>query len=566
MFKTLDMCWFLRIQKNAHTLFFMRKKFLEAAQAFTDALDMINTYVSLTSGVEPPSLSRQVVTLLNNRSAMYEKANVLELGLEDCVNILEREATHSKARARKLRILEGLKRYNEALIEVCAIQLLFMQANRPNLMMGLPVPPPPISQSKMAEILQEIVPREMELFVTALEQKRKGSKHQNLGRPLPGSYTILQLLRSYTSYNAWMAQAAQDGSIDKLSGELGALTQDSTLDDIARRAIILLKRGRRHVYERSYENASQDFENAYQSILNNKDAQDAMQSSTIEENAYARLLEWTGMVRHWHYALDDALECYRACAALEPTNALVLVKQAGVQLDNGKHDEALELFDAALRIDPNTVDALLHRSNLRMLQAKPEEAKKDLEKCLEIRPNYVMARLRLAAILAASDATAANRQLDFCEQADPDNSEVQSYRGEVYFTQGEMEQAHEHFEKAMKLEKTNPTPYVNAAMALLHTPMKENGQVPDTGKIIKLLEQAIEVDPQFTAAYIHLGQLKLGTATSLTSAREVVPLYDQGLENCRSPEEVKELCSNRVLALAQIEAASQLKMETFNSL
>jgi hypothetical protein len=44
----------------------------------------------------------------------------------------------------------------------------------------------------------------------------------------------------------------------------------------------------------------------------------------------------------------------------------------------------------------------------------------------------------------------------------------------------------------------------------------------------------------------------------------VIALYDQGLSNCRSPEEVKELCSMRALAVAQVEAAQMLKMEVFN--
>lgn len=551
---------------------------MEAAEAFTEAIDLIQKQQQLpgkhsgsgtTDGKElsttSSSLVRQAITLMNNRSAMYEKANIIELAIEDCGTILELDMNHPKARMRKLRLLENIKRYNDALIEVCAIQLLYMQSNRVNLRMGLPVPPPPISQSKMEELLNEIVPIEMNKFVTELENKRKGTSNQNLGRPLPSSYTILQLLRSYTGYNAWMAQAAKDGSVDKITSDMPTSADDD--EGIALRATLLLKRGRRYVYDRNYEKASQDFEEAYKLVHDKALVQDRMQFSTSsEEGAYARLLEWTGMVRHWHYDLDAAIQCYEECSNLEPLNAIILVKQAGVQLDAGKHDEALQLFDTALGIDLSTVDALLHRSNLRMMQSKPEEAKRDLEQSLLIRPNYVMARLRLAAILATTDPDAAKRQLDIAEQADPNSSEVQSYRGEVYFTQGEMELAREQFEKAMKLETTNPTPYVNAAMALLNTPVTGPGQVPDTKEVIRLLEKAVEIDPQFTAAYIHLGQLKLGTAMNLVAARDVVQLYDKGLENCRSPEEIKELCGMRALAIAQIEAATQLKMETFNTM
>ena len=529
-------------------------QFLEAAEAFTEALDFIESHAAHvdSTNATKSSLLRQQITLLNNRSAMYEKGNMLELALEDCNRILELEMTHTKARTRKLRILESLQRYPEALQEVCATQLLFMQANRTNLRMGLPVPPPPVPQQKMEDLLNQILPVETEKYVTKLNAGDRKNKKQ-----LPGYYTILQLLKSYTGYNAWMAQAAKDGSVNALTDELQQADAGMSPAD---RAVVLLKRGRRHVYDRQYEEATSDFEQAYSLV----DVSDDPVTAMGDDN-YARLLEWTGMVRHWHYDLESALQCLQRCAELEPDNLLILVKQAGVQLDAGRQDESLALFERALEIDPQSVDALLHRSNLRIMQGKPELAKTDLETCIKLRPNHVMARLRLASILLPMEnIDGAKRQLRVAEETEPNSSDVHSYRGELYFALGEMDDARRAFEKAIELEPSNPTPYVNAAMAILNSPPATAGQMPDTAKVIALLERAIEVDAQFTAAYIHLGQLKLGTATDLDSARKVIDLYDRGLENCRSPEEIKELCSMRVLAVAQVDAATVLKMETFN--
>ena len=45
-------------------------QFLEAAQTFTEALDLIGEY---DDSIGTSSLSRQLITLMNNRSAMYEK-------------------------------------------------------------------------------------------------------------------------------------------------------------------------------------------------------------------------------------------------------------------------------------------------------------------------------------------------------------------------------------------------------------------------------------------------------------------------------------------------------------
>ena len=481
---------------------------------------------------------------------MYEKGNLPELAIEDCLTILDKDMSHTKARSRKLRVLEATKRWEEALVEVCALQLLFMKANRTNIQMNLPMGPPPVAPSKMEELLGHVLPDQLGRYTKRLKEGKK--------RDLPSDYTILQLLRSYSGFNSWMAAAAKDGSVEKLTKALPEAEAKDVASKAAR-ATTLMKRGRRYVYDRSYEVSTKDFEDAYALVESDEEVQDAM-----EGDSYARLLEWTGMVRHWHYELQSSLACYQKCADLEPTNADLLVKQAGVQMDSGKHEEAMKLFDMALGIDETAVDALLHRSNLQMLQGKHAEAKQDLERCLELKPNHIMARLRLASILAATDDPAgARKQLDLAEQEDPNSSEVQSHRGELFFTQGQMEDARKQFERAIELEPGNPTPYVNAAMALLNT-QTAPGQVPDAASIMALLEKAISVDPQFTAAYMQLGQLALGTATDLSAAREVITLYDKGLENCRSEEEIKELLSMRVLAVAQVDAASMLKMEQFN--
>lgn len=233
-------------------------------------------------------------------------------------------------------------------------------------------------------------------------------------------------------------------------------------------------------------------------------------------------------------------------------------------MDGGKHDEALKLFDDALKIDPGAADALLHRANLRMLQQKIEEAKSDLQNCLELRPDNVLARLRLASIFTATnDVNSAKKHLDMAEKIDPDSSEICSYRGEILFTDGNYSEAQEHFERAIQLSPDNPTPYVNAALTVLNK-APPSGQIPDTDKAIDLLEKAIEVDPQFHAAYVQLGQLKLGTAQTLIAAKDVVALYDKGIKYCRTADELKDLVSMRILTVAQVEAATQLKMETFN--
>ena len=162
----------------------------------------------------------------------------------------------------------------------------------------------------------------------------------------------------------------------------------------------------------------------------------------------------------------------------------------------GKLDEAIALFDTALGIDPLAADALLHCANLPMLQQKPAEAKSDLERCAELRPNSIFARLCLATIsIALKCVNGAKMSLERAEKVCPQSSEVHSYRGELEFAQGQMEEVRAAFDRAITCDGGNPTPYVNAALAVM------NIDIPEA---IRLLEKAIEVDPQFQTAYVHL--------------------------------------------------------------
>mmetsp|Transcript_52233 Transcript_52233/g.59185 ORF Transcript_52233/g.59185 Transcript_52233/m.59185 type:complete len:646 (-) Transcript_52233:29-1966(-) len=540
---------------------FKNKKYLEAATTFTEALDYIETHTDHDSNTsEASSLNKQIVTLINNRSAMYEKGDLPELAVEDCNKILEvYDVTHSKARQRKLRILENkFQDYYQALVECCALQLQYMQQHRDQLRMGLPPSsPPPVQQEKLEELVQKLVPEQVDIYYKKIQQSQKDTPR------LPSDYTLSQLLKSYTGYNAWMAIAACDGTVPTLKMQMEKLEIGSGDDPVAIADIasLLMKLGRRHVFDGDYALAREVILKGFEMVKNDEKVQ-----SVMKGDDYARLLEWAGMVKHWAYELDAAIDCYRKCAELEPINAEVMVKQAGVAMDASKHEEALELFDRALTVQPDAVDALLHRANLRMLQADLNAAKADLERCIELRPDCVMARLRLAAVLTSTnDPDGAKKQLEAAARVDPDSSDVLSYQGELYFTQNEFGKAKEQFEKAMNLEPKNPTPYVNTALAVLNTPPEPGKQLEMANEACSLLEKAIEVDPQFQTAYVQLGQLKLGMATDLDTARQVVDLYDNGLSTCRTKEEMKDLMGMKLLTQAQVDGATAMKMESFST-
>jgi import receptor subunit TOM70 len=350
-----------------------------------------------------------------------------------------------------------------------------------------------------------------------------------------------------------MSQAAKDGNALTLSKKIEEVTSK------ADKAVLLYKRGVRYAYDGDFKKTTADIDAAY-NIIENDDSIKSLMGS----DDYIKILEWVGMCRHLRYDLKGADKCYRECTTLNPTNVELLVKRAGVKMDDGDKEQSLKLFEEALALDPSATDALLHRANLYMLQQNTTKAKEDLEECLKLQPNNLIARLRLATVyMTLQDLSNAKKHLDLAEQLDENSSEVHSYRGEMHFAMGEVKEAKMEFDKAIKADPFNPTPYVNAALAVMNT-VPLPGTPPDVKGAISLFEKAIEVDPQFHAAYVQLGQLKLSAAHNLTEARSVISLYDEGINMCRTKEELKDICSMRILTVAQVDAASSLGMETLN--
>lgn len=367
-----------------------------------------------------------------------------------------------------------------------------------------------------------------------------------------------------------MAAAAKGGSAAELAEKA-----DAAADGSPEKARALYRSGRRRAFDREFDAAVADFEAAHE-VLDTLDAESDF-DETKEENADAvtvpRLLEWVAMGRHLRYDLSGATKLYQRCSELDPTNAELLVKRAGVKMDGSDHEAAHKLFAKALELDPFCVDALLHRANLHVIQSAPAKAKEDLNTVVALKPNHLLAHLRLATVhMSEADGGGggpalerANACLEKAESiADGSSSEVHSYRGEMHFSRGEMTEALAEFEKAADLDPRNPTPHVNAALAVMNT-LGPGGGPPDVPGAVRMLERALAIDPQFHAAYVHLGQLRLTQATNLDEARGVVELYDRGLRFCgRTPDEIRDILSMRVLTVAQIDAATALGMETLN--
>ena len=204
-----------------------------------------------------------------------------------------------------------------------------MHDNRDKIRLGLPPSgSPPVPQSKIEELVLHILPAEIE----TVQQRQQ---HQNIkDRVLPSTYTITQLLKSFSGYNAWMGEGAKFGGVEvftsKLVNELPSRDDEdgAYVETAAEQAKLLYGRGRRYAFEKQFEKAVKDFDASYDLTQDNvggeqrNDHEEVKKAicDAVGKDIYARILEWQGMCRHLRYDLEGALKCYEECSELEPEN------------------------------------------------------------------------------------------------------------------------------------------------------------------------------------------------------------------------------------------------------
>ena len=92
-------------------------KFSKAAEKYSEAIQILSNNPSLGS-------NKDMLTLYNNRSAMFEKSEAFPQALEDILIVLSLDPLHIKARIRRSRIYEAQVRYYSIYCEESIFQYL----------------------------------------------------------------------------------------------------------------------------------------------------------------------------------------------------------------------------------------------------------------------------------------------------------------------------------------------------------------------------------------------------------------------------------------------------------
>lgn len=120
----------------------------KAAAKYTEALDLAGKI---------SSASKDVLTLYNNRSAMYEKCNQYEKSLNDITVVLAMDPRHIKARTRRARILEAQGKLKESMQDyVYAMILEQSNGEHPSNISKIDELAKVVARSKAGKIVEEM--------------------------------------------------------------------------------------------------------------------------------------------------------------------------------------------------------------------------------------------------------------------------------------------------------------------------------------------------------------------------------------------------------------------------
>jgi len=508
----------------------------DAAAWFSTAIDLAELHASLAS---------QRVALYNNRSACRERCDDLEASLGDCAVVLAANPMHAKVRRRRARIYEKLGRPVDALVEICADLLIQREAFKRALQAGKQAEQP--TPVENVEAVMRAVGKAAADDVLAARDAA-GAKFG-----MPSANTITQLLMTYVNYEARVREAAAE-----VDGPAFRDLLTAARGDAPKTIAILLRRARKATYEKRYEPARKDVELAHAAF-------ERADRSLFDDALVADLFRSVGLYKHLIHDLDGATAAYATALESEKTPAgrvETRVKAAGVNVDAGDMETADAALDAALAEDPSeehVSDVYMHRAQLRVIRRDLEAAQKDLEACIAAAPSHVLARLRLATVLIHHGAPAGEieAQISAAEALAPTMSEVFQVKGEILLAKSDLPAAIAEFDKAISLDDANPVPLYNKGLTLIQMNQFEahNAQ--------RLFEAALKVDPTCMVALMRLSELKLQLAASFDQAQDVVDMLGDAMQHCRDKDELIELSTVRCMAIAQLSAAKDVGLTSF---
>jgi len=208
-------------------------------------------------------------------------------------------------------------------------------------------------------------------------------------------------------------------------------------------------------------------------------------AALLPEHAQVRL-HW-GMALEGCGRLDQAVEQYKACMALDETAAQPYVRFGNLLKDNGQHREALACYTEALRRDPDEFAALVNVGGVLLELGRGRDAVDLSRRAVALRPEAVRPWLHLGAALhdAWETREAEDAYLAALER-EPEHAGAMNNLGVLLRDQGRIRQSVSWFARAWKADpgfNVARSNYLLTRHYLVHEPVETfEAQARDFGR------------------------------------------------------------------------------------
>ncbi|KAJ2391495.1 TOM (translocase of outer membrane) complex component [Coemansia sp. RSA 2559] len=422
----------------------------------------------------------------SNRAACYAASDEHEKVISDCTDALNLEPRYVKALMRRAQAYESTNRFRDSLYDFTTACILEDFKN--NLAAG--------SAERVLKKLAETEARER-------VEKRQPR--------LPSKSFITGYLNSFRS-NGEVATADDGESLSKA-------------DTLYNEALGLI--------------ASQEYAEAIEAIDKAVEA--------VEEAGAAKVVRaddiysLRGMFHFLKSSLDQAVADLDKALEINPSHVRTYLRKANLFSEKKDLEGVDRLLDRAAEAEPEDAEVYFQKGQVHFLKQEFSEAAEDYERAAKLDEEFVYPRIQLGVVqFKIGKMQEAMATFDEAMKKFPARSDLYNYYGEVLAEKGGIDSAITAFEKSMELDKANPLPYVNQAIAVFQANA-------DTDKALTLIRDALKVDSECELAVAALSQIYLQMGMfdeSLTMLRRAVDL-------AKSEEEMVSAITFRETTAAQ---------------
>jgi len=179
--------------------------------------------------------------------------------------------------------------------------------------------------------------------------------------------------------------------------------------------------------------------------------------------------EMSGEIMESMKNYDGAVVEYKKAVELAPQQAGTHLKLGNVYWYLGEWDAAIKEFQAELLNDPRSCEAQGQIGNILIAQRMNfEEGLMEVDKALSICPNQVQAHIdRGRALVKLNRSEDALKDLQFAEQATPDDPTIHFFLAQAYRSLGRAQDAQAEMRLFSKLEETARAAHADRAREVL---------------------------------------------------------------------------------------------------